>query len=340
MKILSVGHFSRPSNTSVHRMWALWSVATHVDAICLDSPKISWTYRLRNKLFQWGLKVYLPDEPLANARIIDYVRSVGYDFVWIDKGLTVYPNTLRKIKFFLPNCKIVSYSPDNMALRYNQSQQYIESVPLYDCIVTNKSYIINDLKTIGARKVIFVNNSFEPTYHHPFKLSQDEIMKFGGDVGFIGAWEASRCEFILSLVSRGIKVRVWGGGKWLKYKGRYENLRIEDSGLFSIDYCRAISAFKINLCFLRKMNFDRQTTRSVEIPACGGFMLAERTDEHIEMFKEGVEADFFSSEDELFSKCVYYLHNDEARRKIAYAGLLRSKEYSNESMVRDVISKI
>lgn len=90
------------------------------------------------------------------------------------------------------------------------------------------------------------------------------------------------------------------------------------------------------------MNFDQQTTRTVEIPACGGFMLAERTKEHLNLFEEGKEAAFFSSNEELLEMCKYYLGHENERRQIAEAGCQRclTSDYSNEGMIRKVFIQI
>ena len=342
MKILSVGALSGLSNTCLHRNWALHKIAEQVDEVKTDVHPWSFWCKIRFHLFQLGLPVTIPDNNGENKTICSLVSQNDYDIVWIDKGQTIFPETLQFIKKVSPHSIIVSYSPDNMALRHNQTQQYLKCVPLYDFIVTNKSYIIEDLKKLGAQHVLFVNNIYEDSFHHPRELSEQDIQELGGDVGFIGAWEKERCESICYLADHGIKVRVFGVGKWAEYKNYSPNLTIEERQLLGEDYCKSLQAFKISLCFLRKMNYDQQTTRSVEIPACGGFLMAERTNEHVAMFEEGKEAEFFSSNQELLKKCRFYLVNEEERIQIVEKGILRclNSGYSNYETLGKVLSII
>nr|WP_276598371.1 glycosyltransferase [Flavobacterium azizsancarii] len=87
------------------------------------------------------------------------------------------------------------------------------------------------------------------------------------------------------------------------------------------------------------MNSDTQTSRTMEIPACGGFMLAERTTEHLDLFSENKEAVFFSNDEELLEKCRYYLINEEERKRIVEGGILRCKTsgYSNEESIKRML---
>ncbi|WP_415955300.1 CgeB family protein [Phocaeicola coprophilus] len=341
MKILSVGNMDGLSNTCLHRHWALEKIADEIDVVNTSGFTSLW-YRIAYHLFLYGLPVRIPENQKENEQIVKKVSSTHYDIIWIDKGVTIYPETLKYIKEKSPQTIIISYSPDNMALRHNQSQQYLECIPLYDFIITNKSYILNDMRKLGAKDIRFINNSYESSFHYPRILTNEDYKQLGGDIGFVGAWEKERCESILYLAKHGLNVRVWGGGKWLKYKGMYPNLVIENKGLYSEDYSKSFQAFKISLCFLRKINYDQQTTRTVEIPACGGFMIAERTAEHKAMFEEGKEAEFFSSNEELLEKCQYYLIHEKERKQIADAGLKRCQisGYSNENTIRNVIESI
>ena len=49
-------------------------------------------------------------------------------------------------------------------------------------------------------------------------------------------------------------------------------------------------------------------------------MLAERTQDHLDLFEEGVEAEYFDTREELKDKIVYYLNEPDKRKIIALAG--------------------
>lgn len=343
MRILSVGTFSGKgiSNTCLHRTWALEKIGEvqRIDSTLRHS--FLW-YRIVNRLFvRYCLSIKFHNK-LLNKQIKQEVERNHYDMVWIDKGVTIEANTLKFIKRMQPLCIVVGYSPDNMAERHNQSQVFLESFPFYDYYITTKSYTVRSLQNMGCRHILFVNNAYEESFHHPYSLTQQEKEKLGGKVGFIGAWEEERCRSILYLAQHGIPVRVWGGGRWLQYKGKYPTLTVEERGLFSEEYNKALSAFDISLCFLRKMNSDLQTTRTMEIPACGSLLMAERTVEHEMLFKDGEEAVFFSTDEELLCHCRYFLVHETERIHIALAGRQRclASGYSNYETIKRVIHHI
>ena len=284
------------------------------------------------------------DTTHVNQKLVQCARNHRPALVWIDKCLAVRAATLRYIRRIAPETRLLYYSLDDMGGRHNQSRQYLASTPLYDLHVTTKSYNVSELRRMGARDVLFVDNAFCPDVHRPVEVTPEERRRLGGPVGFIGAFETQRAEAVLSLASNRIEVRVWGeswGRGWGRWVADHPHscLRVENGAVFGDDYAKAISSFDVNLCFLRKLNRDRQTTRSIEIPACGGFMLAERTREHEELFEEGLEADFFDSHEELASKCRYYLSHPEARLRIATAGRQRCllSGYSYDSQLKGVL---
>jgi len=319
LSILYVGDLT-PGNTCTQRRQALFDIGSSITSVDLTPPgprkdRSAWE-RVRRRLL--GPR----DRTDANRQLLEAVRRNPFDLVWMDKGLVIEATTLKEIKQQQPRCLIVGYAPDDMYARHNQSRQFRRHLRCYDHFFTTKSYNVHELQSLGCPRVSFVGNAFDPHTHRPIQVTPDERQRYGGLVGFIGTWEQARATSLFRLAAAGVGVRVWGNS-WEHCRRRLDHLQIERRALYGEEYAVAINAFAINLCFLRKQNRDLQTTRSVEIPACGAFMLAERTEEHRALFSEGVEAEFFGSDDELIDKVRYYLAHPEDRERIAAAALRR-----------------
>jgi spore maturation protein CgeB len=207
-----------------------------------------------------------------------------------------------------------------MSARHNHSRQFLEQLPFYDIFFTTKSYNVSELKALGCPDVRYVHNHFDPHTHRPMTLTAQERVRLGGPVGFVGTYEADRAISLGHLAANGIQPRIYGNDWVGRRRVKRLGLRPEGKAPVADDYARTICAFDINLSFLRKMNRDRQTARSIEIPACGQFMMTERTDEHEALFDDRHEAVFFGSNDELLDLVRYYAKRPDECRRIGLAG--------------------
>jgi len=336
MEILFVGDVNR--HTRGFQRLAVFRQLGHnvivVPEFCIrgkgiDESKSSYFVKL-----MWKLGFPL-DEACANTKIRDILhKGQDINLVWIEKGNTIYPSTLRLIKRIIPHVPLASFSEDDMYAWHNRSFYYTWGLKHYDIIFTTKTYNLTELKKLGGRRTELVLDSFDEALHRPVSLSEKEKKEYETDVGFIGTFENDRAEQMLFLAENGIKVEIYGN-EWDAWLFKHPNLIVHNTPIYNEEYVKKINATKINLCFLRKMNRDAVTSRSVEIPACGSFMLAERTERHKDFFKEGEEAEFFGSREELLEKIRYYLTHTDERQKIAERGRKRCFDggYSNRDQL-------
>ncbi len=281
-------------------------------------------------------KLKLPIDNLKlNKKLLTYDLT-KISILFTIKGNTIKPSTLRYIKNKYPNVTIISWSLDDMYAWHNRSIYYTLGLKYYDLVITTKSYNVSELKSIGAKNVLFLYQSFSKYLHKQYKCERSQY-----NVLFIGYFEKARYESILYLVNNGIKVDVFGPA-WGKYVNVHENLIIHNKILAGENYSRALSCAKVSLCFLRKINRDLHTSRSIEIPACKGFMIAERTQEHLDLFEEDKEAVYFDNNEELLKKVQYYLKHENIRKQISENGYKRclSSGYSYDDKVVDILKEV
>ena len=304
-------------NTAQMRLDCIRSLVNSVSTVC-DVPFHRWAGRYIGYAFRKG--AFGPPVAALNRTIRTLASEQKPDVVWIDKGMWVFPSTVRRLQTDL-GCTVVHYTPDP-AFTTHRSRHFTRSVPYYDLLLTTKRYELAMYRKCGAKRTECLYPTFDSRLHRPVDLSPDDKKRFACDAVFIGTYGPGRERFLLPLAEAGVSLAIWGSG-WNQCREPKLKASIRNATITGEDYVKALRATKIGLGILSTLHPDQATTRSAEIPAIGTFLLAQRTDEHQEMFVEGKEAEFFSDEEELLRKAKCYLLNDDLRKEIAEWGRLR-----------------
>ena len=333
-KILYVSNAYKMDTNRLKAWSALQKLSTDIVALFAFNKKYKRTFW--DKLLT---AIKLPTDPCKlNTTLLELQKQINPDFVFIVKGVNIKVSTLKTLK--MNGAKIVSWSNDDMYGWHNRSLYYTWGLKHYDLVVTQKSYNCNpdELPSLGAKNILFQDKAFDKTMHYPVECSKFE---YKYNVVFVGTYENERLESLKYLADNGITVNIFGWSKQMP-SDFHKNLVFHNKHLYGDDYAAIFCCSKISLNFLRRLNRDLQTSRSVEIPACKGFMLAERTNEHQRLFKEGKEAEFFNSNKEMLRKTRYYLEHEDERKKIAAAGYQRciDDDYSFDNRMKEIIEKI
>jgi spore maturation protein CgeB len=123
-----------------------------------------------------------------------------------------------------------------------------------------------------------------------------------------------RLKYIEALAPLGVSV--WGDEAWKHVPGITWRGPAEHGVTINKIYSNAF----INIDIGRLYQLDIVTMRVFDVLACGGFMLAEHSDELAELFDVGKELDSWRSIDELLDKSRWYLNNPDVAKQISLKG--------------------
>lgn len=269
------------------------------------------------------------------------LRNNRYDLCYVDGGECISPSVLRMIQ---PRVrKIVNYNIDDpLGVRdIARFAAYRRGVSLYDLCVVVRSENVPEAQRLGARDVMRVFRSSDEIAHAPRTITAQDADRWHADVLFLGTWFPERGPFLLKLIELGVPLAIRGANwqkarEWPVLKSYYKGGQLQGD-----DYAMALQCARVNLGLLSKGNRDLHTTRSLEIPALGALLCAERTTEHLEMYVEGEEALFWESAEECAAVCFAALRDEERRKRIAAAGHARSilNGYHNERIMEAVVER-
>ncbi|KYC36866.1 hypothetical protein WA1_45230 [Scytonema hofmannii PCC 7110] len=195
------------------------------------------------------------------------------------------------------------------------SPWFLKALPYYDIVFSPRRDNINDLLQLGCSHVQYLPFGFNEELFYPeTSITLEEKYQYDCDVIFVGGADSDRRPWINALICAGLKVNLYGA-YWERYPETKSSLR----GYANPRTLRlATRTAKVALCLVRKSNRDGHVMRSFEIPAIGGCMLTEDTQEHREIFgDEGKAVVYFRTIPEMVEKAQWLLNHDTERHRLA-----------------------
>ena len=228
--------------------------------------------------------------------------------------------------------RCLNFSTDDPFNSAHHAPWHVESLKEHDVVFTPRRANIEELGSLPCREVSYLPFAYDTAlFARPSgtfrsnESSHEGGMQAGGGTGgtvgcdtvlFVGGADADRAVFFQQFNRAGIRPVLVGG-----YWERHRNVVADRRGTMSSGtISRMTAAAAVNLCLIRRANRDGHVMRSFEIPAVGGFMLAEATAEHRALFgEEGRTVLYFATPEEAAEKCRWALVHSAERQRMAAA---------------------
>ena len=324
MKILYVGSLDR-YGTALSRLESLRAIEANVEAFdvdpALDFSKTSAVRRYLERQLAWG-----PRLRTANRALADACRQFRPDIVWIDKGDWIWSSTLQGLRE--QGCYLVHHITDALHPRSNRLARERRGLRStagdYDLFFTTNVDDHGELAASSSPVALLTDLGYDHRRFEPSPLPESLREQWEQPIVFVGHYEPETEAGVLALIEAGLPVTVYGHDPWFRSRNRARLGNHLRGRLGNEEYIYALKGSQIGLCFVSVLNYNQTASRSFEIPGCGTFLLAIRTPQHLECYREGEEAEFFGDHEELVRKARYFLEHPAEREAIARRGHERS----------------
>lgn len=309
-KVLIVGN---PETVHVghHLLWA--AQQTGLDASLMDIRNAAEAPVILRQI-NWRFRGHRPTrlDRFSDELLVRCQRELP-DCVIVTGISPPTARTVREITRLGIHC--VNYLTDDPWNPAHRARWFFDALPHYTCVFSPRESNLEDLKRLGCA-VEYLPFAYSPEIHFPEAPPAERRDEFTCDVLFYGGADRDRVPYIEALIEEGLNVHLYGG-----YWERYSHLRPFARGIAPPQIVRwAVSGAKVTLCLVRRANRDGHAMRTFEVPAMGGCMLVEDTEEHCEILgREFEDTGFFTSIAELVEKTLNLIKEDKLREDIRLA---------------------
>lgn len=337
MKILYIGETS-PDSTCSHRAGALRRLGHKVSAW---NPSNLVPGQERIPFFaSFNVRTgYRLVAGIVASRLRSRLLHERWDLVWVDCGPELPASFYRWLR--QRGAPVVNYMTDNpFQMRdYRKWDLYRKSLPLHDLTVFPRLENVAQARAAGAKNVMRVYFSYDPVAHAP----SPSVAPKKHDVIFVGSWMPERGPFALEVLRSGLGLKIVGNGWPRSPEWNVLQPHWLGGSIYGKSYVEAIESARIAIGLLSKGNRDLHTQRSVEVPFIGSAAFcAERTTEHMEMYREGIEAIYWTSPEECTKACLKLLEDPAECGRMASRARNRviDLKLSNDEVMASILERL
>lgn len=284
------------------------------DILYVNDREIKILPFFKKNITLWRIIRRLPilrvmNNKLFNRDLISLCRKERPDILFINKGMTIYSETLREIKSM--GVKTANWFLDNIRVKPYRDW-FLNNAKLYDYFMGFDSSV---LEYDGNN--FYVPVGIDPDKFVAHDLSPGDRDKYSCDLCFIGGYSRDREHYLSKVSDLNLKIFGWKGWEESSLAKFYGGPLSLGESIMAYN-CAKIC---INLNSVPPVN--GVNLKTFEIPAAGGFQLSDFRKDIVNLFVIGKEIDVFHDEDELREKVIFYMKNEQSRENITQAGKIR-----------------
>lgn len=314
MRILIIGN-AEPTHVGGHFLQASRSSNAEVAASLMSVREAYQAPRLVRALY-WHLLGKRPARLQSFSEAL--VRRCAQEKPDLVLATGIVPVTARALaqlrQMGVWTANFLTDDPWNKA---HHAPWFMSALPRYNHIFTPRHANEPELRALNGPTVSYLPFAYAPEIHFPpVETDPQDLPDVSGKLLFIGGADDERAEIMGTLHQRGIPISVWGG-----YWAQRPALRAHAHGHAGpAMFRRLVGSAAINLCLVRRANRDGHSMRTFELPAVGGCMLVEDTEDHRAFFgAPGQCVRYFASLMEMETEARELMQNAATRRHLAEA---------------------
>jgi len=254
-----------------------------------------------------------------NRRLVKVSCKYRPDLVLVCEGELLKEAALERIRRVVGS-KLVFWTFDDPQL----IERHLKVARWYDYCLTNSLHAVQTYKENGITSVSYLPWGCDPHIHKRIILDDLKDATYKSDVCLYGGFHARRVVFLRKISD--IRLGIWGRG-WNRLPSDDPLRKLwKGSIIWLTELVKMYSGAKIALNIQRTETTATTTTsRMWEATACGAMLLTEKVSGIDLAFEVGKEVICYENKEDLREKVMFYLSNEEIRKKVASRGQARCR---------------